>query len=181
MPRQTKLDPQVELQRLFAEHGRFVYRIARRLGAPSRDVEDLTQEVFVVAFRKLAEFDGKSPRGWLFRITSRVVADYRKRASTRHEDLGAAIPDRSVRGGQDDDIWNQQMRGALDEALEGLRPDEREVFTLYQLEKLPMRECAAILGCPEQTGYSRLKSAREKVRRRLSKRLSLVEPLEEVS
>ncbi|MFT5355971.1 MAG: RNA polymerase sigma-70 factor (ECF subfamily) [Polyangiales bacterium] len=172
---------QGRLETLFAEHGRFVFRVARRLGAPARDVEDVTQEVFVVAFRKLNDFDGASPRGWLFRITSRVVRDYRKRASTRNEDLAAPLPEECSSGSQDEDIWKRQMRRALDEAMNELKPAEREIFTLYQLEKLSMRECVELIGCPEQTGYSRLKSAREKVRRKLSTRLSLVAPLEEVS
>lgn len=172
---------EAKLEALFAEHGRFIFRIARRLGAPMRDVEDITQEVFVVAYRKLDDFDGVSPRGWLFRITSRVTRDYRKRASNRHEDLGAPLPDAAAHEVPDDGIWQAQLREALDAALHLLKPAEREVFALYQLEKLPMRECALLIGCPEQTAYSRLKSARQKVRRHLSRRLNIVPTLEEVS
>ncbi|MFK7999269.1 MAG: RNA polymerase sigma factor [Polyangiales bacterium] len=174
MSRQNKLET------LFAEHGRFVYRVARRLGAPTRDVEDITQEVFVVAYRKLEDFDGVSPRGWLFRITARVTADYRKRASNRHEDLAAPLPDAGAEF-VDDAVAQAQLRQALDAALLLLKPAEREVFVLYQLEKLPMRECALLIGCPEQTAYSRLKSGRQKVRRHLSRHLNIATTLQEVS
>lgn len=157
------------IQALFEEHGRFVFRVVRRLGAPSKDVEDLTQEVFLVAFRQHASFDGRSARGWLFRIASRVTADYRKRASTRHETLAHAVPERAEDSSdQERRVWDGQLRAALDEALDALPDAERSIFLLHELEGLPMRECAEFAGCPLQTGYSRLKAARQKMRRHLS-------------
>jgi len=171
--------PDTRLKDLFEAHGRFVYRVARRLGAPVRDVEDLTQEVFLVAYRKLDEFDGVSPRGWLFQITSRVTADYRKRACTQHEVLGASAPDERAPSvdGQERSVWVGQLRMALDDALDTLTEEQREVFTLHELEGLPMRECAALIPCPEQTGYSRVNAARKKIRRFLCTQSDIVHGL----
>ncbi len=163
------------LNALFDAHGRFVYRTARRLGVPAREVDDITQEVFVVAYQKLDAFDGRYPRGWLFRIAVGVVSDFRKRAHTRREDLDTVPPEPRSAPSDDQEyrVWSRQLRALLDEALDELKDEEREVFVLYQLEGLSMRECGEILGCPEQTGYSRLRTARQKLQRQLRRRLEL--------
>src|SRR3954470_6371465 len=57
-----------------------VARWIRALGGLPADVEDLTQEVFLVVRRKLSGFDGRNLRGWLYRIAQRTVRDYRRRA-----------------------------------------------------------------------------------------------------
>jgi RNA polymerase sigma-70 factor (ECF subfamily) len=48
----------------------------------------------------------------------------------------------------------------VDEVLDGLDEDKRAVFTLYEIEELPMKEVAEALGCPLQTAYARLYAAR---------------------
>ncbi len=173
-------DDQQRTRDLFEQHGRFVFRVVRRLGAPARDVEDLTQEVFMVAHRLINRFDGESPKGWLFRIATRVVADYRRRASTRREVLGHAGPEQATRSvdGQERTLWSTQIRAALDDALDTLSDDERAIFLLHELEELPMRECVVLIGCPEQTGYSRAKAARRKMQRYLLAHSKIAKSLE---
>ncbi len=160
-------------RRLFAAHGRFVFAVVRRLGAPARDAEDLTQEVFMVAHRQIARFDGAHPKAWLFRIASRVVKDYRGRASNQRERLDESQEPPGDAPAQEGRVWCSQLRSALDAALDHLTDDERAVFLLYELEEMPMSECAAILAIPEQTGYSRLKAARKKLRRHLSRKVPM--------
>src|SRR3954470_2733317 len=55
-----------------------VARWIRALGGLPADVEDLTQEVFLIVRRKLPQFDGRNLRGWLYRIAQRTVRDYRR-------------------------------------------------------------------------------------------------------
>ena len=57
-----------------------VSRWARAFGGLDADLDDLTQEVFLVVRRKLPEFDGRNLSGWLYRIAQRTVRDYRRRA-----------------------------------------------------------------------------------------------------
>lgn len=168
-----------QIESMFAEHGAFVFRVVRRLGAPSKEADDLSQEVFLTAFRLLPDFDGRSPRGWLFRIATRITSDYRKRASTRRERLDEAMPDERAPSadGQERLVWDGQLRAALDDALDTLPDAERAIFLLYELEGLPMRECAEVAGCPLQTGYSRLKAARERMRVHLVAQSEIVQSL----
>src|SRR5262245_37472326 len=69
---------------VYAAHAPTVARWAARLGGPSADVEDITQEVFVVVSRRLAEFRGDSQLStWLFGITAKVAANERRRRKLR--------------------------------------------------------------------------------------------------
>src|SRR5262245_51753387 len=72
----------------------FVWRSARRLGVASLHVDDVVQEVFLVVFRRLAEFEGRSSlKTWLFGITRRVVRDHRRSARRKPaEPLGSLEP-----------------------------------------------------------------------------------------
>src|SRR4051794_41831532 len=69
---------------VYAAHAATVARWAARLGGPSADVEDITQEVFVVVNRRLPEFRGQSRMStWLFGITAKVAANERRRRQLR--------------------------------------------------------------------------------------------------
>src|SRR4051812_20307499 len=69
---------------IYAEHAQTVARWAARLGGPAADVEDITQEVFVVVNRRLADFRGDSRLStWLFGITAKVAANERRRRKLR--------------------------------------------------------------------------------------------------
>ena len=164
--RQVKQNP-ATVESLFIEHGAFVLRTVRRLGASSTDAEDLTQQVFMVLHRRpelLA--GGGAPRSLLFGISRRVVADYRKR--TRRQS-SKPPPDVPMPPDQESSVARSQLREALDRALSQLDPDKREVFVLYELEELSMPEVARLLGIPVQTAYTRLRAARKIVQRALQK------------
>ncbi|MFN7701493.1 MAG: RNA polymerase sigma factor, partial [Deltaproteobacteria bacterium] len=68
---------------------------------------------------------------------------------------------------QEQELARRRARALLDLALDALDPPRREVFVLYELEGLGMREVAELLGLPLQTAYSRLHSARVTVRQAL--------------
>jgi RNA polymerase sigma-70 factor (ECF subfamily) len=128
-----------------------------------RDVEDAAQEVFLVAHRKYAQFDGTSPRGWLFAISLRVAADHRKKAHVRREQPAEQSLDEGTPADQLEALERGRARELLQSILDELDEPKRAVFVLYELEELPMPEVAAILGCPAQTAYSRLHAARKYV------------------
>lgn len=57
-----------------------VATLTRALGIPASEMEDIAQEVFLVVERRLGEFDGPSPAGWLYQTTVRTASDHRRRA-----------------------------------------------------------------------------------------------------
>ncbi len=155
------------LRDVFLREGPFVLRTARRLGVREADVEDVAQEVFVVLHRRYDDYDPtKSLRSWLFGIVRRVVADHRRLARVRNESPSAHVIQLSTCSpDQERALDRAAARRLLDEALESLSEEQRAVFVLYELEGMAMREVVDAIGCPLQTGYSRLHAAREAVHR----------------
>jgi RNA polymerase sigma-70 factor (ECF subfamily) len=151
---------------IFDAHGRDVWRALKRLGVREADASDMCQEVFIVVHRRLSEFDGSSAlRSWVYGITVRVASQYRRRAVHRHEELHDEVPQGLVAPVQTEALAQRRLLERLDAALDRLDEDKRTVFVLYELEDLTMTEIASALGCPLQTAYSRLRAAREIVRR----------------
>ena len=145
-----------------AEHGPYVWRVLRRLGVRSADVEDVWQETFIVVHRKLGGFEGRSQlRTWLSAIAVRVASDYRSRAYRRREQATDEVPDAGAQASQQDELMDQERRALLDRLMAELKPEQREVVVLYEFAELPMQEVAEALGCPLQTAYSRLHAGRK--------------------
>jgi RNA polymerase sigma-70 factor (ECF subfamily) len=143
---------------IYDDHVKFVWRVLGRLGVARPDLEDVCQEVFIVVHRRLGEFEGRSTlRTWIYGIALRCASDYRRRNVRRPS---SSVPDIAVEGSQLEDLDARDARATLDRLLELLDPDKREVFVLFELEELAMAEVVAIVGCPLQTGYSRLHAAR---------------------
>jgi hypothetical protein len=69
---------------IYRDHFAFVWRSARRLGVDASSLDDVVQEVFVIAHRRLPSFEGRSSVStWLFGITLRVARDHRRSRARR--------------------------------------------------------------------------------------------------
>jgi RNA polymerase sigma-70 factor (ECF subfamily) len=153
---------------VYEENFAYVWRAARRLGIDASDTDDVVQEVFVVAHRKLAAFEGRAQvKTWLFKILVRVVRHHvrsqqRKpghRPSASERDLEAL---RDPRGhGPAEAIERADAVRVLDGLLARLDAEKREVFVLAEIEELSSVEIAEILGVNLNTIYSRLRAARQ--------------------
>ena len=150
---------------IFRDHAAFVLRLVRRLGVLPGDAEDVAQEVFVTVHRQLGTLqDPQRLRSWLFGIVRRVVANHRRLAYRRHERLIAQFE--AVTGPEPAPANELSLdRALLEHALSKLDARKREVFVLFELEELAMRDVAEIVGCPLYTAYSRLYAARKIVTR----------------
>ena len=145
-----------------AEHGPYVWRVLRRLGVRTADIEDVWQETFIVVHRKLGGFEGRAQlRTWLSAIAVRVASDYRSRAYRRREQATDEVPETGAAASQQDGLLDQERRALLDRLMAELKPEQREVVVLYEFAELPMQEVAEALGCPLQTAYSRLHAGRK--------------------
>lgn len=148
-------------RRIFDDHAAFVWRSLRYLGVAERDVEDHVQEVFVAVHRRLSEFEHRAAlRTWIYAFCLRVASDYRRRAHVRRERFPSEFPEAPLEAAQERELENQRLRQRLIEALEQLDDAKREVFVLYEIEELEMKQVVEVIGCPLQTGYSRLRAAR---------------------
>jgi RNA polymerase sigma-70 factor (ECF subfamily) len=149
---------------LMREHAAFVWRVLRYHGVRQSQLEDASQEVFLVVFRRLAEFEGRSSlRTWIYGICRHVAAVAQRKASERRELVTASPPERTAPASQDTELWIKQAHAQLQSALEALAEDQRAVFVLYEIEELSMDEIAENVGATASTCYSRLYAARSKV------------------
>lgn len=147
--------------RLFEDHHGYVLHSLRRLGVAERELEDLTHDVFVVAHRKLGDFDATRPaRPWLFAICVRVSADHRKRARTRYERVTAEPEATDPMPRADAMLERKQQQGLVIKALDALDHDRRALFVMVEIDEVPVVEAALALGVPLNTAYSRLRLAR---------------------
>ncbi len=159
-PRRGDLSP-----RQVAEQGaRFVPQTLRYLGVPDVALLDAAQDVFVVALRRLDDFEGRSSlTTWLYGICVRVAHGYRRRGRSSRESLVDFLPEVVVPAAQEAEVERAECREALGRLLEQLDEPQREVFVLYEIQRLSMRQVADALGCPLQTAYFRHKSARSRI------------------
>lgn len=158
---------------LYEAHVDFVWRNLRRLGVYESDVEDRTQEVFVVAHRRFDQFEdrGHGPRAWLFQIVLRVASDARRHRRRHPEDPdgGDALCRASVEAPQAEALLRNEALSRLDAALDTIDVGRRTVLVLHEIEEMTAPEIAEVLGIPLNTVYSRLRVARAELEEALSR------------
>jgi RNA polymerase sigma-70 factor (ECF subfamily) len=146
---------------LYDAHFDFILRVARRLGTPEGEAEDVVHDVFVIVYKKLDEFEGGRLTTWLYRIAANVVSDRHRRRRVRRAFealkvwVGGEAPESPERTAE-----KASATRAVERVLERMSPKKREVFALFELEGLPGEEIAERLGCPEGTVWTRLHHAR---------------------
>jgi RNA polymerase sigma-70 factor (ECF subfamily) len=159
------------LHEIFRAHAPFVFRVLRRLGVAEAEVEDVCQEVFMVVHQSLPQFEGRAAlRTWIYAIALRRASNHRNRAFRRYEHTTDAPPELDAGADPAEVLERSRTRAVLDELLGSLADDKREVFVLYELEELSMREVAEIVDCPLQTAYGRLYAARRELQELARKR-----------
>lgn len=153
-----------DFRALYESHIDFVWRNLRRLGVSDADADDKAQEVFVVAHRRLAEFEdrGFGARAWLFQIALRVASDARRHRRRHPEDAdgGVAMARESIAPDQAASVALREDLTRLDRALGRIEVGRRAVLVLHEIEELTAPEIASSLGISVNTVYSRLRVAR---------------------
>jgi RNA polymerase sigma-70 factor (ECF subfamily) len=159
-------EPEVGLEasfeQVYAENFEYVFACVRRLGVPPGAIEDAVQDVFVVALRRLEDFEGRSSvRTWLYSIARRVASDVRRgagrrgrrRAALAREPVGPAVSPQ-------DAVRHREAVAHIEAFLDTLDDARREVFVLAELEGLSGPEIVGRTGAKLNTVYSRLRKAK---------------------
>jgi len=151
---------------LVEAHADFVWRSLRRLGVPESLADDATQQVFLVAARRLRVVTPGGERAFLFRTLSHVAAHVRRSLARRREEpYSEACEPVDTAPPADQVAADRQARAMLDAVLDALPAELRTVFVLFELEELSGPEIAALTGLPAGTVASRLRRAREEFRK----------------
>jgi RNA polymerase sigma-70 factor, ECF subfamily len=156
--------PLQDFESIYREHFDFACRSLRVLGVAVDALEDAAQDVFGIASRKLAEFEGNSSiKTWIFAIVQRVAAnqrrtDRRKRAPLEPLALESAAAEAPSPESQ---AQSAQSAALIQAFCDGLDEGRRTLLVLGLIEGVPMRELASSLGVPLQTAYSRARVLRK--------------------
>jgi RNA polymerase sigma-70 factor (ECF subfamily) len=147
---------------IFEAEFSYVWNVLKRLSVAERDLEDLTQQVFLQVHAQLPSYDSARPlRPWLFSFAYHAASNYRALARHRVE-LSIVAPDQadSVPGADEQLITRQELELA-EHALRRVAVDRRAVLLLHEVEGHSMPEIAETLSIPLNTAYSRLRLARQ--------------------
>jgi RNA polymerase sigma-70 factor (ECF subfamily) len=131
-----------------------VFATVRRYARRESEVEDIVQEVFLKAFRKLDSFRGDAPfEHWLMRLTVRTCFDFLRAHQRNREfafaDLSEAEADwldRFAAAPAEASETAAAARELVAHVLEHLSPSARLVLTLLEIEDRPVKEIAALTG-----------------------------------
>jgi RNA polymerase sigma-70 factor (ECF subfamily) len=170
-PTTTSADPSptmnpsaIDAGTLFRDHAAFVAGFLVRLGAARGEIDDLVQEIFLVAHRRGGYVQGAArPTTWLAEIAVRVLSTARRTKRRRPEEPDDDALALLCTPGDDPErrADTTQMLARVQRALEAIPIERRAIFVLFEIEGEACDAIAAGLGIPVKTIYSRLHTARK--------------------
>jgi RNA polymerase sigma-70 factor (ECF subfamily) len=151
-------------------HLNAAYNLARWLTRNGDDAEDLVQEAYLRAFRSFDTFQDQDGRAWLLAIVRNTCFTWlRKKGNQPTLEF-----DERMHSGEDQPpdaesvLLNQAALGSLQDCIEALPPEFREVIVLRELEELSYKEISDIARVPVGTVMSRLARARKRLQQCLT-------------
>ena len=150
---------------LVRKHQSAVRSLLRRLCAGDvATADDLAQETFLRAYRKLPAFRGDSKlSSWLYRIAYNVFLSHRRKRSQREEESLEALDGEAAPSAP-----SSLARHDVNRAFEVLRDEERAVLSLTYGRELTQEEAAEILSMPLGTLKTHATRAKAKLKKRLA-------------
>ena len=127
------------------------------------DAEDLLQEIFLLAYRKLPDFRGDSTVGtWLYRLAMNRCLDHLKSRQTRASAASTPLDEQVMAPKMANDSGIRRLD--LERAIARLPEGARAAFLLHDVEGFQHQEIASILGISEGTSKSQVHKARLRLR-----------------
>lgn len=152
------------LEELFELEHRFVEKLLRRFGVPERDIDDATQQVFIVVAEKLGTLVPGVEKGFIFRTAMHVASHVRRKSARRREEL-REVPEEVIAETPSPEgmLAERRAQRVLALALSRLDSGAREVFVRHDLGNQTQLEIATTLALPPGTVASRLRRARRSI------------------
>ena len=144
-----------------------VYRLALRMcGGRAEDAQEVAQEAFLAAWRGLPRFRGQCRfSSWLYKLTANAAVDHLRREKRRP----AAVPLENAGEPADphtpqEELERRELHRAVQQALDRLTPEHREVLVLREIQQLSYDEIADALSLDLGTVKSRISRGRRQLR-----------------
>ncbi len=152
---------------IYRQHAGRLYNLAWRMAGGANDADDLLQEIFLQAYRKLDSYKGDASLGtWLYRLAVNLCLDRLRSRQGRMAQLTDSIDEEGARepatgrGAAELNV----TRMDLEQAIGGLPPSYRAAFVLHDVEGYQHDEIARMLDISEGSSKSLLHKARRKLR-----------------
>lgn len=156
---------------------RKIYALALRSTGSEADAADITQEVFLRAWKSMGKFRGDSSVStWLYRITMNLCVDHARRKNiqavplTDEEGTELPLPDTRADNLPEAALEGRELSNELQTALGMLTDEHRQIILLRDVSGLSYQEIGRLLTLEEGTVKSRLARARRNLREILIKR-----------
>jgi len=154
---------------LYKQHGARIFSLASRMAGSPEEGEDLLQEIFLQAYRKLDSFKGDASIGtWLYRLALNHCLDFvRSRRAKMGKMTETLDADSSIEpiAARETPVARIDLQRAIEQLPEGCR----EAFVLHDIEGYDHKEVAGMLGIAEGTSKSQVFKARLKLRAMLNR------------
>ncbi|WP_024302328.1 RNA polymerase sigma factor RpoE [Pseudogulbenkiania sp. MAI-1] len=159
---------------LVSKYQRRLARLLSRFLRDSADIEDVTQEAFVKAYRALPSFRGESAfYTWLYRIGINTAKNFLSASGRRPVinsevededgesfDMASQLPDLNT---PESELMNKEILNTVNAAVEALPEELRTAISLREMDGLSYDEIAKVMNCPIGTVRSRIFRAREAI------------------
>jgi RNA polymerase sigma-70 factor (ECF subfamily) len=173
---------------LVEAYGDRVYRLAMRITSSREDAEEATQDALWTVTRKIDMFKGESAFGsWLYRIAANAAYQILRTKRTKHREIAMddVLPRIEDDGRHfepmddwsrrvDEQAFQKELRGVLEEAIDALPADYRTALVLHDVEGMSNPDIAETLGISLPAVKSRVHRSRLFLRQRLGKYMDSV-------
>jgi len=140
----------------------FVWRLARHLGLPDSDADDVAQRVMIVAANRFDDIEPGKERAFLYRTTMFIGQKVRASWGKKREVLTEEFPDEEAPQPQPDELLEKRRAYVdLQRVLQRLPETLRTALVLYELEGWTLAEIATAQSIPQFTVASRVRRARK--------------------
>lgn len=168
------LGDQARYAELVKRYQNFVFTIALRYASRREDAEEIAQDVFVKAYRSLADFRGDLKFStWLYTIVSTTCISFlrKKKIDTRSLDNEQVfeVADSQDSGMHANQVEQKSKLQMVNEAIKLLSPDDAKLITLFYKGEQSLEEISRIMGLQTNTVKVKLHRARQRLKDRMEK------------
>jgi RNA polymerase sigma-70 factor (ECF subfamily) len=157
---------------LVRRHEKTIFNLVYRMLGDYDDAAEVSQEVFLSAYRAIREFRGDANFStWLYRIALNHATTRRRILSSRRQKivpLHETEPPSDPELGPAEALERKEIRQRVQSAINKLEPEDAAIILLRDLQDVPYEELARVLDIPIGTVKSRLHRARQALRTQLS-------------
>jgi len=152
----------------------YVYTLTIRFTKSREDAEEVSQDIFVKAYRALADFKGTAKFStWLYTIVNTTCITFLRKKRLNIQSLDDErtfeIADSQDSGFRANQVEQKSRQNMVNEAIAMLNPDDGEIITLFYKNEQSLEEIGQILGLEANTAKVRLHRARARLKDKMEK------------